>query len=238
METYILLAEWNNLVTANYTVPKELLLPYLPAKTELDFFEGKCYVSLVGFMSLNTKMRGFSVPFHINFEEVHLRFYVKYNSHGQPKRGVVFIKEIVPRRAISLVANTIYRHNYVTMPMKHFHAISGDYLEAGYEWKHKDKWNKLSAKAHKKTMALCRGCHEEFIAEHYWGYRKYNDTATYEYEVEHPRWEIFKVADYNVDCNFGEIYGQEFSILNNMEPTSVMLVKGSEIRVHSRKLLE
>lgn len=238
MKTYILLAEWNNLVMANYIVHKELLLPYLPAKTELDFFDGKCYVSLVGFMYLNTKMRGFSVPFHINFEEVNLRFYVRYNDHGCWKKGVAFIKEIVPRHAISLVANSIYRQNYVTMSMRHFHQTDGDFLEAGYEWKFKDKWNRLSAKAHKKTMPIGKGGHEEFIADHYWGYRKYSNATTHEYEVEHPRWELFKVADYDVDCNFGALYGPEFTILNKMKPASVLMVKGSEIRVHPRKVLE
>lgn len=238
MKTYILLAEWNNLVMANYSVPKEFLLPYLPAKTELDFFEGKCYVTLAGFMFLNTKMRGFSVPFHTNFEEVNLRFYVKCNDKGFKKKGVVFIKEIVPRRGISLIANSIYRQNYVTMDMRHFHRLEGNFLEVGYEWKYKDAWNGLSAKAHKKSIPICNGSHEEFIADHYWGYRKYNDSVTYEYEVEHPRWEIFKVAEYKINCDFAGIYGREFAALKNTEPASVLLVKGSEIRVHPRRVLE
>jgi uncharacterized protein YqjF (DUF2071 family) len=238
MKTYLLRAEWNNLVMANYVVPKEILLPYLPAKTELDFFEGKCYVTLAGFMFLNTKMRGFSVPFHTNFEEVNLRIYVKCNATKFKKKGVVFIKEIVPRRAISLVANSIYKQNYTTMSMRHFHRLEGNFLEVGYAWKYKDSWNKLSAKAHSKSMPICNGSFEEFIADHYWGYRKYNDTITYEYEVEHPRWEIFKVADYQIDCDFKSLYGPEFSTLNNTTPASVLLVKGSEIRVHPRRVLE
>ena len=88
-------AEWRKLVMANYTVPEELLLPYLPAKTVLDTWNGQYYVSLVGFMFVNTRMLGVKVPFHVDFEEVNLRFYVKYNDNGTWKRGVVFIKEIV-----------------------------------------------------------------------------------------------------------------------------------------------
>lgn len=238
MKTYILLAEWNNIVMANYIVPNEVLLPYLPVKTELDSFEGNCYVSLVGFMFLNTKMRGLSVPFHINFEEVNLRFYVTYTDKGIKKKGVVFIKEIVPRHAISLVAKSIYRQNYVTMNMRHSYKPEGDFFEAAYEWKYKNKWNRLSARAHKKAIPILPGSQEEFIADHYWGYRKYSDTTTYEYEVEHPRWDSLKVSDYQVDCDFGEIYGKEFSFLDKETPASVMLIKGSEIRVHPRNIIE
>lgn len=237
MKTYILRAEWNNLVMANYMVPKELLLPYLPAKTELDLFEDNCYISFVGFMFLNTKMMGLNIPFHTNFEEVTLRFYVTYNDHGYKKKGIVFIKEIVPKYAISFIANNVYKQDFTTMKMRHFHQDKGDSFEAGYEWKYKDKWNKLSAAASKKSMPLIIGSHAEFIADRYWGYTKYNAAKTYEYEVAHPRWEIFNVTGHTVDCDFGALYGEEFSLLNETELESVFMVKGSEIRVHQKKLL-
>ena len=238
MKTHFLLAEWNNLIMANYVVPKELLLPYVPYKTELDFFEGNTYLSLVGFMFLNTRMHGFSIPFHINFEEVNLRFYVKYNDHGCWKRGVVFIKEIVPKQGISFVANNLYGQKYSTMKMKHYHLDNGEFLEAGYEWEYKNKWNKLTAKANKKSAPISKASHEEFIADHYWGYTKYSDTKTYEYEVEHPVWEALKVVSHSIDCEFGSLYGEEFSFLNNEEPKTVFMTKGSEIRVHQKRIVE
>ena len=97
-------AEWRKLILVNYEVDQKVLTPYLPAKTELDLHNGKCMVSLVGFKFVNTKMLGLKIPFHINFEEVNLRFYVKHKAGNDWKRGVVFIKEIVPKRAISIVA--------------------------------------------------------------------------------------------------------------------------------------
>ena len=114
-----LTAEWRKLAFANYAIDKELLTPYLPVGTELDLWNGTCYVSLIGFLFKNTKLLGFSIPFHANFEEVNLRFYVKYKDGENWKRGVVFIKEIVPKFALSAVANTIYNENYETMPMTH-----------------------------------------------------------------------------------------------------------------------
>ena len=223
---------------ANYIVSKELLLPYLPYKTELDFFDGNSYVSLVGFMFLNTRIFGFSIPYHMNFEEVNLRFYVKYNDGGYWKRGVVFIKELVPKQGISIIANTLYGENYVTLKMKHYHFDSGEYLEAGYEWEYKNKWNKLSATTDKKSSPISKASHEEFIAEHYWGYTKYSDNKTYEYEVKHPAWETLKVVNYSIDCDFGPLYGDQFSILNNTKPKTVFMTKGSEVKVHYKKALE
>ncbi|MEO9020488.1 MAG: DUF2071 domain-containing protein [Ginsengibacter sp.] len=238
MTTHFLLAEWNNLIMANYAVPKELLLPYVPNKTQLDSFEGNTYVSLVGFMFLNTKVLGLSVPMHVNFEEVNLRFYIKYNDRGVWKRGVVFIKEIVPKMAISFVANNVYGEKYATMKMKHFHSDNGENFEAGYEWNYKNRWNKISAVADKRSRKIIPGSREEFFADHYWGYSKYNDTKTYEYHVEHPLWETLKVVSSSVDCDFGAVYGDKFSFLSHEKPHSVLMTKGSEIRVHHKKSLE
>jgi uncharacterized protein YqjF (DUF2071 family) len=237
MNSYFLHAAWNNLIMANYVVPPELLSPFVPYKTELDFFEGKTYVSLVGFMFMNTKILGFSVPYHINFEEVNLRFYVKHNDNGNWKRGTVFIKEIVPRSAITFVANNLYREKYITMKMKHFHEVKENEIETCYEWKYKDNWNKLSAISEKKSKPMRIGSHAEFIAEHYWGYIRYGKNKTYEYEVKHPRWDIFDALSYTVDCDFGNIYGEEFSFLKNIEPDSVFMAKGSEIKVYHKKIL-
>jgi uncharacterized protein len=238
MKTHLLRAEWNNIIMANYAVPKELLLPYVPYKTELDFFEGETYVTLAGFMFLNTQMLGFDVPFHSNFEEVTLRFYVRSNHSLAAKRGVVFIKEIVPKYAITLLANTVFGQNYTTLKMKSFHQDMGDYMETGYEWKYQDKWNKLTAKAVKRSTPIRQNNFNEFIADHYYGYRKNGETKTYQYEVEHEHWETFNVIEYSVDCDFGSLFGKEFSILNKEKPKSVFMLKGSEIRIHQRKLLE
>src|SRR4051812_37339218 len=119
MTNTFLKAEWRKLAMINYAVDKKLLEPYLPRHTELDYWNNTCYVSLVGFMFLNTRIKGVKVPFHINFEEVNLRFYVRYKEAEIWKRGVVFIQEIVPLPALTFVANTIYQEHYQTRPMKH-----------------------------------------------------------------------------------------------------------------------
>jgi len=237
MKSHFLCAEWNNLVMANYVVPKEMLLPFVPFKTELDCFEGETYVSLVGFMFLNTKVFGLSVPFHENFEEVNLRFYVKYNNRGTWKKGVVFIKEIVPKRAVSFIANNLYGENYATMKMKHFHRNNGRNFEAGYEWYFKKRWNRINAVTDNRSKKIIENSCESFFADHYWGYSKYDESKTCNYYVEHPRWETLKVVSYNIDCDFGRLYGDQFSFLNNEKPKSVLMTKGSEVSVQHKKEL-
>ncbi len=235
-------AQWRNLVMANYEVSPDILKKYLPYKTELDIWNNRCYVSLVGFMFLETKVLGIKFPFHTNFEEINLRFYVRYNDKGTWKRGVVFIKEIVPKIMITLVANTLYRENYETHSCKHeTQIIDNQSLDASifvkYSWKNKGSWNHIQVNADVDTKAILAGSEEEFITEHYWGYAAYSATKTNEYEVQHPRWNVHKVNQYDINCDFKELYGQEFAFLKDTQPTSVLLAEGSEISVFKGKVI-
>lgn len=223
-------AEWRKLILANYEIDPKILKKYIPAHTELDIWNGCCYVSLVGFMFVNTKMLGMKIPFHINFEEVNLRFYVKHKSKGEYKRGVVFIKEIVPLPAITLVANTLYKEHYQTKPMAHEWSFDDKSQTITYKWKDKT-WQTITVKAGLKGQPVKVGSEEEFITEHYWGYTKINEKKTFEYEVTHPTWEAYPVKEYEIKIDFGAVYGRDFEVLNRIEPTSVMLAEGSIITV-------
>ncbi|KQS32531.1 hypothetical protein ASG14_15945 [Pedobacter sp. Leaf194] len=225
-----LTAEWRKLALAQYQVDKNILSKYLPPHTELDDWQGKYYVSLVGFMFIDVKLRGFNIPFHTDFEEVNLRFYVKFKDGDEWKRGVVFIKEIVPLPAITFVANTIYKENYQTLPMKHVWIEQEHQLEVNYLWKNKS-WHKFSVTAASKAEEIAVGSEEEFITEHYWGYTEIGPGKTSEYGVEHPRWQVYSVKDYTIEVEFGTNYGEDFAFLNHTKPDSVMLAEGSEIRV-------
>lgn len=230
-KSVFLKAEWRRLAIANYSIDPAVLKPYIPYGTELDFWKGKCYVSLVGFRFLDTRIRGVRVPFHINFEEINLRFYVRYNDNGVWKRGVTFIKEIVPKPALTLVANTIYNEKYVTLPTKHIWIDDPDYIKVAYEWKHGGTWDRLSVTADPAAFEMLPGSEEEFITEHYWGYTQRDDKQTSQYQVDHPKWEVYPVNEYVVNVRFGELYGNAFGILNNAIPDSVMLAEGSPVSV-------
>jgi uncharacterized protein YqjF (DUF2071 family) len=230
-------AEWRKLAIANYVVEPSVLKSFLPTKTELDLKNGKCYLSLVGFMFLNTRLKGIPVPFHRNFEEINLRFYVTHETpEKEIRRGVVFIREIVSKPMLSLVANTVYNEHYFTMPTNHEWKMSENELTVAYKWK-KDKWNSFQIVAGNSQNEIAVGSNEEFITEHYWGYTKDKSGNTSEYAVHHPRWKVYAVKEYSVDVDFGKVYGNEFSFLNNLKPDSVMLAEGSEISVmNGRKI--
>jgi uncharacterized protein YqjF (DUF2071 family) len=214
---------------ANYVVDERLLMPYLPNGTTLDLYEGRCYVSLVGFLFQDTKLRGIRVPFHVKFEEVNLRLYVR---RGE-KRGVVFVKEVVPRRALQLVASTFYGEPYVTAPMRHEWREETAELSVSYEWKLGGRWHKLQTSASSEKQPVAAGSEEEFITEHYWGYTARRGGWTSEYEVVHPRWTVHAVESSTVDVDFSLVYGERFAELNGMRPYSVLLAEGSEVTVRS-----
>jgi uncharacterized protein len=236
MQKTFLTAEWRDLIMANYLVDPILLQPYIPAGTELDDFNGSHYLSFVGFMFRDTRLLGFKIPFHINFEEINLRFYVKRLDSGVWKRGVVFIKEIVPKYAIKLIANTLYKEQYACMPMRNFKTQSAAGFHLAYHFKHNRRWNKIEADTADIEIPLNDTSLEHFIAEHYWGYAKYTANTTYEYEVIHPKWWMLKVNSYLIDCDFTSVYGQKFSFLSS-PPDSVFVATGSPITILKKNII-
>lgn len=232
-----LTAEWRKLIMMNYPIDPEVLNPFIPNNVELDFYKGRTFVSLVGFLFQNVRVKGMKIPFHVNFEEVNLRFYVKYKDPDKGwKRGVVFIKEIVPKPAISIVANTVYKEPYQSLPMGHDWDITEEKLHIAYKWKLKE-WHSFSVEALNKPEPMVAGSEEEFIAEHYWGYTRKTSTVTAEYEVKHPSWITYPIKTYSINVNFEQVYGAPFAFLDHSKPTSVFLAEGSEVSVHSGTII-
>lgn len=228
-----LTAKWQDLIMANYEIQPSLLEKFVPKGTELDFHEGKCFASLVAFKFLDTKVLGIPVPFHTDFEEVNLRFYVKRETKEEVKRGVVFVKEIVPRAAISFVARTLYGEPYETWKMSH---EDGE-KDLTYHWSKDGVKNRVHIEIAENLGVPDENSHGEFIIEHYWGYTKRGVNRTDEYKVEHPKWELFDINYAEIDVDFGKTYGERFSFLNNKEPYSILLAKGSEISVYKGEKL-
>ena len=219
---------------AQYVVAPATLAPWLPAGLELDLYEGQCYVSLVGFLFDNTRLKGLRIPFHTRFEEINLRFYVKrVEADGTQKRGVVFVREFVPRAAISIIANTLYEEPYATLPTRCSISKTPQALSVRYDWRHRKVWQSLAVEASPFAQPIEAGSEEEFITEHYWGYTKRRDGSTSAYEVRHPRWEVYPVLNYEIVADFAALYGPAFAGLNGRKPASILLAEGSEVSVHS-----
>ena len=224
-------AKWEQLIMANYSVPQEVLLPYLPVGVELDLFEGEAFVSLVGFMFKKTKLFNVPIPLLGSFEEINLRFYVKRMLGNELRRGVVFINETIPFTPVALVANWLYKEHYVTVPTRHEWTMDANKKIIKYEWKKNKHWNKLEVTANTESRKMQPGAHDNFIFEHYFGYTKVNQTDTGEYKINHPSWLVNEITSYEIDCQFDKMYGDDFGFLNQANPHSIYIAEGSDISV-------
>lgn len=227
-----LTAQWNNLLMLNYEVDPDILKPYLPAATELDLWQGKALVSMVGFLFQETKVLGIKWPFHVNFEEVNLRFYVRHFDGKEWKRGAVFVSEIVPKPLIAVIANTLYKEHYKALRMRHcINRDDPNHTAFLYEWKLKGHWNNLGATVSNTLVSIEPGSPEEFIFEHYWGYNRLTSYKTMQYQVEHVAWQVAEVKDYVFKADIAALYGEAFLPYLSVKPYSAFWANGSDIAV-------
>src|ERR1700757_3315422 len=220
----------------NFVVDPRLLAPLIPPGTEIDFENGDTFLSIVGFLFLDARLLGLPIPLHRDFEEVNLRFYVRKKSADTWRRGVVFIRELVPRRAIATVARVFYGENYVALPMKHQIEHVDLKLSVEYSWRRGSKWESLSMKASGDPQTIPAGSHAEFITEHYWGYTCFRGGCS-EYRVEHPRWKTWNADSFEFAADIASLYGEQFVETFSAKPRSAFIADGSPIQVLLREQL-
>jgi len=226
-------ANWRHLAMANYRVPSELLEPWVPPGTRLDGYQGRVYVSLVGFLFQNTRLKGITVPMHQSFEEVNLRIYVRRPHPEGWRQGVVFIREIVPRRAATAVARWLYNEPYSTMPMRHEIVRNRDELpeRVEYGWRHGASWQSIQLQLEGPAEWPQPGSLASFLTENYWGYTTQRDGGCVEYRVDHPPWKLMPSVQTKVEVDGVSLYGEAFRGLFEREPDSAFLACGSAVTV-------
>ena len=233
VDRVFLTAEWQHLAMLNYEVDAGMLLPFVPAGSELDRWKGKVFASLVGFRFLKTKLLGFlPILMHSNFEEVNLRFYVRRQVGDEVRRGVVFIRELVPRRAIAFVARTFYKEDYVALPMAHEIRSAGDNrLRVAYRWRSENRWSAMNLETDGESELPGEGSVEQFITEHYWGYSRQKSDRTIEYRVIHIPWGVRHASEARFEGNASGLYGADFAAVLSRAPDSAQIASGSPIEV-------
>jgi uncharacterized protein YqjF (DUF2071 family) len=230
-----LTATWRYLAMLNYEVPATLVQPMVPAGTELDSFRGAVLATLVGFRFLHTRVLGVGVPGHRDFDEVNLRFYVRRRADDGWRRAVVFVRELVPRAAIALVARWMYNEPYAAAPMRHELDLEG--AAAGlpgcavYDWRLAGRWHRLEVHTTGRPTRPDPESEAAFIAERDWGYTVQRDGGTKEYRVTHPPWRVWTEAAGRLDCEVREVYGEGFADCLTATPRSAILAEGSEVQV-------
>ena len=232
-----LTAQWRELAMLNYDADPALLKRFVPAGTELDLWSGHAFLSLVGFRFRKTRVLGIAVPFHSNFEEVNLRLYVRRRDGLLIRRGVVFIREIVPRWAIATLARILYNENYVSLPMSHDISNYDAGLAVSYAWKFGNRWSRISLTVSNDPALPAPGSEEQFITEHYWGYARQRDGGCVEYQVAHPPWRVWSTRDARFEGNVEQLYGKELADVLKGQPASSFLAEGSAVTVYKGRRL-
>jgi uncharacterized protein YqjF (DUF2071 family) len=229
-EQPFLTAQWRHLAMVNFEIDPRVLQPLVPHGTELDCWQGRSFVSIVGFLFLDTRVHGYAIPYHRDFEEVNLRFYVRRRADEGWRRAVVFVKEIVPRAAIAMTARWLYGENYVALPMRHRIEEGPDEKTVSYGWRLRGQEHRLDMSVTGTPLDVIAGSEEEFITEHDWGYVRGKET-TIEYRVEHPRWQVRSATSARLSADVAALYGKEFIESLTGNPSSAFLTEGSDVSV-------
>ena len=227
-----LTAAWRDLVMLSYEVEPAVVTPLVPAGTTLDLWQGRALVSVVGFRFLGTRVLGVSVPWHRDFDEVNLRLYVRRELEGgEVRRGVVFVREVVARRAITWLARVAYNEPYRTLPMRS--AASGGVARRRltYEWRLADRWQRLGATTAGVPEVPPPDSEAAFVTQHHWGYTRRRDGGTIEYAVEHPPWRVWTAEAPVLDADVAALYGAAFAPALAGAPASAFVAEGSPVTV-------
>ncbi len=226
-----LTAQWRELAMLHYEIDPAVLAPDCPAGTEIATFEGRSFVSLIGFLFRATRVLDVPVPFHQEFEEVNLRFYVRRRVDGKWRRGVVFVREIVSSPVLALAARALYGERYLALPTRHRLESGEEETRATYGWTFESRESQLSVTVSGPASIPQPGSAEEFLVNQPWGYTRRGPSRTLEYRVEHPEWKIRNAVASALDCDVARLYGKTFVAALAGKPSFAFLADGSAVTV-------
>ena len=233
MTAKFLTADWRYLAMLNFEVDRSVLTPYLPRGTELDDRNGRQYLSLVGFLFLDTHVLGLPALFHRNFEEVNLRFYVRRKVGSEWRPGVVFIREMVPLFLVAETARLTYNEPYRTVPMQHtIVKTNGELQTVEYLFGGGRDRCRFALHVDGPLYDMDRGSDEEFLCERGWGYTRQRNGGTIEYRVEHARWRIWRSARHELAGPLETFYDPPLPTILSSTPRSAFIADGSAVAVH------
>jgi hypothetical protein len=156
------------------------------------------------------------------------------------RRGVAFVRELVPRAAIALVARLAYNEPYLAVPMRS-RTPAVPVESPGrlvYEWRTGGRWQRVAAGTSGVPTLPSPDSEAAFIAEHYWGYTRQRDGGTVEYEVRHPAWRVWPAESPELDVDVAGLYGHAFTRALAGPPTSAFVAEGSPVTVYRPRRLE
>ena len=229
-----LTAEWRDLVLLTYAIDPSLLAPFLPKGVIADTRDGHAFVSFVAFDFLKTRVKGLPIPFHVNFPEINLRYYVRYKE----KRGVMFVKELVPKYCIALVADRLYNEPYESTPMSSNVNVADGLREIKHQFNYCGQNFDLHFTVKDQPFLPPENSTEHFFKEHEWGFNLDKKGRLLKYQVTHPFWRIYPIESrFKFNIDFQAIYGEHWEVLNGKIPYSVVVAEGSPIKVYPGQII-
>lgn len=225
----ILQAHWSHLCVLSYAVPPELLQPLTPRGLMLDTRDGQCFASLVAFDFENTRFKGMAWPFHRDFPEVNLRFYVR-NKAGE--RGFCYVREFVPKRLVCWIARRLYHEPFERVPMTSDVHRKNAGLEVIHKFRHHERWQEIAvATTGAAPLLPTEDSWESYFLDQQWGFGTDEAGRPIRYRIAHPRWLVYSVEWADVRVNWAKTYGPAWKCLQETKPFSKILAEGSDVVV-------
>jgi uncharacterized protein YqjF (DUF2071 family) len=215
----------------SYAVPPELLSRHVPHGLTLETRDGHAFVSLVAFDFDEVRVRGIPIPGYRSFPEVNLRYYVRCGRD----RGVVFIREFVPKRMVAWIAKAVYNEPYEALRMtSDVHRVS-EGLTVEHKFHAAGHTQKVTLTATRDPPQLPpESSDDHFFKEHEWGFGVDRRGRLLRYRVAHPPWLTYRLAWHDVKVDWKRVYGAEWGVLKHAKPCSVVLAEGSPITVFDK----
>ena len=228
-------ANWQNILILSWPVDAGLLQPYLPLGLEIDRFDGDAYISAVGLTVANSRVAGIPVGPR-RYPQVNCRFYVRRTlPDGGQRPGVVFIRQIVPYRAIALAARLIYREpfQYAPMPDAAGAPASDRQRRIAYAWRTNGPTAGFGAdRPPAPAQYAAPGTLAEFLTARYWGYNGANGGVLREYRVRRESWQLqtATACGFEGDLNMLSDSGPIVAAISN-PPASAIIAAGGPTQI-------
>jgi uncharacterized protein YqjF (DUF2071 family) len=223
-----LTARWTGVALLTYAVPERLLAPRLPPGLSLDRWEGRTFASLVALDFAETRVLGMAWPGFTRFPEVNLRFYVR---DGE-RRGVVFVRELVPSRLVALLARLLYNEPYRVAKIRSAAELKAGRIRVAREFPWGGRMQRIAIEGASAAVPAAETGATHFVKEHAWGFGTDRRRGLLRYAVEHRPWRVHPDAVARAELDFGQVYGDEWSFLTGREPDHVALAEGSWVAVY------
>ena len=229
-------AHWQNLALLSWSIDDSAVTRLLPQGLEIDRFNGNAFVSAVGLTVSNLRVLGVST-WPTRFEQVNFRFYVRQRLiSGGYRRGVVFLKQLVPHRTTALTARLVYGEPFAPVPISHdcrepHTGLLDAHREFTYSWRRNGQMEGLRAETDLAAEFPGPGSLAEFLTVRHWGYNGRPGDHTKGYAVSRPAWAVRPATAWRFDCDVATLLGGAFARGMSTAPASVLMTSGCQAKI-------